>query len=88
MAVMLVATLAFLWWRRWPEAVYCGLAALALSMQTWYQSLSRTLLVLFPIWIALALLDARRPWVRYVYLGVSVPLASVVGLLFLTNQWA
>ena len=25
MAAMLLATLAFLWWRRWPEAVYCGL---------------------------------------------------------------
>jgi hypothetical protein len=87
MAVMLVVTLAFLGSRRWPEAVYCGLAMLALGMQTWYQSCSRTLLVLFPIWIALAQLEARRPWVRYVYLGVSVPLASVVGLLFLSYQW-
>jgi hypothetical protein len=87
MAVMLVATLAFLWWHRWPEAVYCGLAALALGSQTWYQSLLRTLLVLFPIWIALAGLEARRPWVRYAYLGVSAPLAAVVGLLFLSYQW-
>jgi Mannosyltransferase (PIG-V) len=88
MAAMLLATLAFLWWRRWPEAVYCGLAVLTLGTQTWYQSCPRTLLVLFPIWIALARLEARQPWVRYVYFGVSAPLAAVVGLLFLTYQWA
>lgn len=87
MAVMLAATLTFLWWRRWPEATYCGLATLALGIQTWYQSLPRTLLVLFPIWIALAGLETRRQWVRYVYLAASVPLASVIGLLFLSNQW-
>jgi hypothetical protein len=88
MAAMLLATVAFLWWRRWPEAAYCGLAVLALGTQTWYQSCPRTLLVLFPVWIALARLEARRPWVRYVYFGVSAPLAAVVGLLFLTYQAA
>ena len=87
-AAMLLATLAFLWCGRWPEAVYCGLAVLTLGTQTWYQSGPRTLLVLFPIWIALAGLDARQPWIRYVYLGVSAPLAAVVGLLFLSQQWA
>ena len=56
--------------------------------QTWYQACPRTLLVLFPVWIALAGLEARRPWVRYAYLGVSAPLAAVVGLLFLSAQWA
>ena len=88
MAAMLLVTLAFLWWHRWPEAVYCGLAALALATQTWYQGGPRTLLVLFPVWIALAGLDARRTWIRYVYLSVSAPLAVVVGLLFLSYQWA
>ncbi len=87
MAVMVLATLAFLRWHRWPEAVYCGLAAAALGTQTWYQSCPRTLLILFPIWIALAMLEAQRPWVRYVYIGVSAPTAAVVGLLFLTYQW-
>ena len=88
MAVMILVTLAFLVWHRWPEAVYCGLAVLALGTQTWYQGCPRTLLVLFPVWIALARLDARWTWVRYVYLSVSAPLAVVVGLLFLTYQWA
>lgn len=88
MAAMVLATLAFLWRRRWPEAVYCGLAAAALGTQTWYQASPRTLLLLFPVWIGLAGLEARRPWVRYVYLGVSAPLAAVLALLFLTYQWA
>jgi hypothetical protein len=88
MAAMVLAALAFLWWHRWPEAVYCGLPALALGTQTWYQACPRTLLVLFPVWIALAGLDARRTWIRYVYLSVSAPLAAVVGLLFLSYQWA
>jgi len=87
MAAMLLATLAFLWWCRWPEAVYCGLAVIVLGTQTWYQSCPRTLLVLFPVWIALARLEARQPWVRYIYFGVSAPLAALVGLLFLTYQW-
>ncbi len=88
MATVVLATAAFLCRRRWPEAVYCGLTALALGTQTWYQTLPRTLLVLFPVWIALAGLEARRPWTRYAYLGVSAPLAAVVGLLFLSAQWA
>lgn len=87
-AAMVLATVAFVCWRRWPEATYCGLAVLALGTQTWYQSCPRTLLVLFPVWIALARIDARQPWLRYVYFSVSAPLAVVVGLLFLTNQWA
>jgi hypothetical protein len=88
MAAMLLAALAFLWWQRWPDAVYCGLAALALGSQTWYQTGPRTLLLLFPVWIALARLEGCRPWVRYAYFGVSAPLAVVVGLMFLSNQWA
>ncbi len=88
MAVMVLVTLAFLVWHRWPEAVYCGLAVIALGTQTWYQGSPRTLLVLFPVWIALARLDARWTWVRYVYLSVCAPLAVVVGLLFLSYQWA
>jgi hypothetical protein len=87
-AAMVVATLAFLWRSRRPEAVYCGLTALALTTQTYYQSCPRSLLVLFPVCVALGHLDARHPWVRYVYLSVSAPLAGVLGLLFLTHQWS
>ncbi len=87
-AAMVLATLLFLWGRRWPEAAYCGLAMLSIATQTWYQTGPRTLLVLFPVCVALARLEARRPWARYAYLGVCAPLAAVVGLLFLAYQWA
>jgi hypothetical protein len=87
LAVMVLAALAFVCSRRWPEAVYCGLPALVIGTQTFYQSGPRTLLMLFPVCVALASLEARRPWVTYVYLGVSAPLAAVMGLLFLAGQW-
>ena len=87
LAAIALATAAFACSRRWPETTYCGLAVLALGTQTWYQSGPRTLLILFPIWIALARIGTRQPWVQYVYLSISAPLAVVVGLLFLTNQW-
>jgi hypothetical protein len=48
----------------------------------------RTVLVLFPIWVALARLDARWPWVRYAYFGLSAPLAVVLAMLYLTGRWA
>jgi hypothetical protein len=86
MAAMILAALAFLWWYRWPEAVYCGLPVLALGTETLYQSCPRTLLVLFPIWVALSRLEKPQPWLRYLYFGASAPLAAVVGLLFLTYQ--
>jgi hypothetical protein len=87
-AVITLAALAFLLARRWPEAVFCGLAAAALGTQTWYTTSARTLLVLFPIYVALARLEVRRPWVRHVYLAVCAPLAAAMGLLFLAYQWA
>ena len=88
MAVMVLATLAFILWQRWPEAVYCGLAVLALCTSTWLQTCPRTLLLLFPIWVALARLDAHRAWIRYAYVAVSAPIAVVLGMLYLSGQWA
>jgi hypothetical protein len=87
-AVIVVAALAFGVARRWPEAVYCGLAAVSLGTQTWYTTSTRTLLVLFPVWVALGRFEALRPWVRYAYFGVCAPLAAALGLLFLAYQWA
>ncbi len=87
-AVMVLAALAFLGWRRWPEAAYCGLPALVIGTQTLYHAGPRTLLILFPVCVALASLDARRPWIRYLYFGICGPLAAVVGLMFLSGQFA
>jgi len=88
MAVMIVAVLAFLYAGRWPEATYCGLALVALGTSTWFETGPRTVLVLFPLWVSLAALETRRPWLRYAYFGLSAPLAVVLGLMFLAGQWA
>jgi hypothetical protein len=88
MAVILMAAVAFAATRRWPEAVYCGLAVLALGTSTWYQTAPRTLLVLVPVWVALARLGERWPGIRYTYLAVSTPVAVVLGMLYLSGRWA
>jgi len=88
MAAMLAAAVAFAAAQRWPEAVYCGLAVVALGTSTWYQTAPRTLLVLFPVWIALARLGERWPAIRYSYLAVSGPIAVVLGMLYLSGLWA
>ncbi len=88
MAVILVAAVAFAGWRRWPEAVYCALAVIALGTSTWYQTAPRTLLLLFPVWVALARLGERWPAIRYAYLAVSAPIAVVLGMLYLSGMWA
>jgi hypothetical protein len=85
MVAIAVAAVAFGLSRRWPEAVYCLLAAVAVGTQTWYMGVPRTLLVLFPVAVAVA----RWPrWGRAVWLAVCGPLAVVFGLLFLAGQWA
>jgi hypothetical protein len=43
------------------------------------------LLLLFPVRIALARLETRQPRIRYVYLGVSVPLAAAIRSLIVTR---
>jgi hypothetical protein len=49
---------------------------------------SRTLLVLFPVWVALARLGERWPGIRYAYLAISGPIAVVLGMLYLSGMWA
>jgi hypothetical protein len=88
LAAMLLAALAFACWLRWPEAAYCGLAVIALGTSTWFETGPRTLVILFPVFIALAVLDTRRQWVRYLYFSVSGPLAVVLAMLYLSGQWA
>jgi hypothetical protein len=88
MAALVLVAVAFACWRRWPEAVFAGLAVVALGSATWYMSCPRTMLVIFPIWVALARLADRWPWLRYAYLSVSAPIAVVLGMLYLSGQWA
>jgi hypothetical protein len=88
LVVMGVAALAFLAAGRWPQATYCLVALAAVGTTTWFDTGARTLLVQFPIWVGLAALEVRQSWIRYAYLAISGPLAVVLGLMYLSGQWA
>ena len=83
-----VATVALLWYRRWPEAIYVGLTILALATSIWYESVPRSLLTLWPIWCGLAVLAVRRPWVGQLYLALSIPISVSIAVLFMSGNWA
>jgi len=87
-ATGLVAVIVLAARRRWPEAVYTGLTIGVLATSTLYQSVPRALLLLWPVWCGLAVAAARRAWVGQLYLAVSVPVAAMIGLLFMTGNWA
>ena len=59
-AAGVIATIALLVYRRWPEAIYVGLTILALATSIWYESVPRSLLLLWPIWCGLAVLAATE----------------------------
>jgi hypothetical protein len=87
-AVLLAATIGFAVRRRWAEAAYCAMAVFGVGTQTWYQAAPRTLLVIFPVWIALAQYARTRPWASATYLALSGSLATLIGVLYLAGQWA
>jgi hypothetical protein len=81
-------TITLLWWRRWGEATWVGLQVAAFATSFWYFSVPRATLLWWPLWIILAVVAARRRWVLWVYLAVSVPLMAVWAAAFLTHRWA
>ncbi len=83
-----IATIALLVHRRWPEAIYVGLTIFALATSIWYESVPRSLLLLWPLWCGLAVLATRRAWIGYAYLAISVPISAAIGLLFMSGNWA
>jgi hypothetical protein len=83
-----IATLALLRYRRWPEAIYVGLTIVALATSIWYESVPRSLLLLWPFWCGLGALAVRRPWVGKVYLAISIPISAAIALLFMSGSWA
>lgn len=86
-----VALIGLVWLlalRRWSEAVYTGLQAAALMTSAYYLSLPRSLLLWFPLWVALAGLATRRRWVIMAYALVSGPLMVLNTARFLEGAWA
>lgn len=71
--------------RHWSEFVYTGLQAGALMTSAYYLSIPRSLLLWFPLWVAIARLG--RP-VVVAYALVFGPLMVLNALRFLTGAWA
>ncbi|MFI7438958.1 mannosyltransferase family protein [Nonomuraea indica] len=86
-----VAVLVLVWLvalGRWSEAVYTGSQAAALMTSAYYLSIPRSLLLWFPLWVALARLATGRRWVIVVYGMVAGPLMLLGTLRFLSGAWA
>jgi hypothetical protein len=88
MVIGIALTIALLVWRRWGEATWVGLQVVAFGTSFWYFSVPRATLLWWPLWTALAVVVARRRWVLWVYLALSVPLMSVWAAAYLTGRWA
>lgn len=88
MAVGVVLTAALLWWRRWGDATWVGLQVVAFGTSSWFFSVPRATLLWWPLWIVIGVLAARRRWVLWAYLCISVPLMAVWSAAYLTGRWA
>jgi hypothetical protein len=86
-AVGLLVTGVLLVRRQWGEATYVGLSVGALAPSTYYLSVARATLLWFPLWVLLAELAARRPWVHTAYLTVATPLMAAAVLTFTAGRW-
>lgn len=81
-------TAALFWLRRWGEVTWVGLQVVAFATSYWYFSVPRATLLWWPLWIGLAVVAARRRWVLWAYLSVSVPLMAIWAAAFFTSRWA
>ena len=87
-AVVAVAALVWLLvLRRWSEAVYVGLQAAALMVSAYYLGLPLSLLLWFPLWVVVAGVATRRPWLLVAYGLVSGPLMVLNTIRFLSGAW-
>jgi hypothetical protein len=84
-----LALLVWLLWRRsWGEAAWVGSTIAAFATSYWIYSLTRATLLWWPLWIGLAVMAERRPWLGRLYLAVAIPLAAIWAAAFFTGRWA
>ena len=73
--------------RWWAEAVFVLLTVTSLATSTYYYSVPRTAVVLFPVWMLIGLWLSRRRWLALSYVVVFVPILVVVTMRFAQGQW-
>ncbi|MGZ6791745.1 MAG: mannosyltransferase family protein, partial [Mycobacteriales bacterium] len=86
-AVGLALTAVLLARRSWGEATYVGLSVAALATSSFYLSVARATLLWFPLWLLLAEVAARRPWLHTAYVAVATPLMAASVLTFTAGRW-
>lgn len=86
-AILVALTLIIVGKRWWAESIYVGLTLIALMTSTWYYSIPRTAVLLFPIWMLLGLWASRYRWFFVTYLTVSVPFLVLVTVRYTQGQW-
>lgn len=88
-ALVMVITVVWLALRRsWPDFAYVVLTMSATMTSSWYLSLPRFLLVLWPVAVLAGLLLARYTAVRYIWAALSLPLASLWVVAYEQGLWA
>jgi hypothetical protein len=81
--------LVWLFWRRsWGEAAWIVATVGAFCTSFWIYSLTRATLLMWPLWIGLAVLARRKPWVGRLYLALAIPLAAIWAAGFFTGRWS
>ncbi|WP_432943351.1 mannosyltransferase family protein [Kribbella sp. CA-253562] len=88
LAIGLLLLVWLLWRRSWGEAAWVGATVAAFVTSYWVYSLTRATLLWWPLWIGLAVLLHRRPWLGRVYLGLAIPLAAIWAAAFFTGRWS
>jgi len=73
---------------RWAELVFVGLQLWALTTSYWWESIARSSLTWWPLWIALAGWSLRRPTVLHWLLAVFAPLMVAYAVVFTNGRWA
>lgn len=80
-----IAVLAIKRW--WPELTYVALTTAALTTSTFYYSIPRNVVLLFPIWMLWGVWLTRSRLLRVIYVAVAVPVLAIIAVLFAEGQW-
>ncbi|MGZ0149914.1 mannosyltransferase family protein [Kribbella sp. WER1] len=86
--VLLVLLVWLVWRRSWGEAAWVAATLGAFCTSYWVFSLTRATLLMWPLWIGLAVLLKRKPWLGRLYLALAIPLAAVWAAAFFTGRWS
>jgi hypothetical protein len=86
-AVLVLFLVVLLFKRWWAESVYVALTLFSMTTGVFFQSVPRSFVVLFPVWMLLGLWLSKRRALLVVYTAVMMPALFVVTMRFAQGQW-